>query len=316
MTTQHHKLIILGSGPAGWTAAIYAARANLKPTMITGLVPGGQLSLTTDVDNWPGGKEGLQGPDLMESMKHHAERFNTNVIFDEITSADLSKRPFTLTGENTYTCDALIIATGASAKYLGLPSEEAYKGKGVSACATCDGFFYRNQRVVVVGGGNTAVEETIYLANLVSHVTLIHRRDKLRAEKIMVDHLLQKQATTGKIEIAWNSAIDEIMGDDQGVTGVRIKDVNTGTTTLLDVTGVFIAIGHNPNTAIFKDQLDMENGYIKTQGGAKQNATATRIPGVFAAGDVADPTYRQAITAAGSGCMAALDADKYLDSLK
>jgi thioredoxin reductase (NADPH) len=315
ISTKHHKLIILGSGPAGWTAAIYAARANLKPIMITGMVPGGQLSLTTDVDNWPGGNEGLQGPDLMESMKHHAERFNTEVIFDEITFTDLKQKPFLLKGEHTYTCDALIIATGASAKYLGLPSEETYKGKGVSACATCDGFFYRNQNVVVVGGGNTAVEETIYLANLVSHVTLIHRRDKLRAEKIMIDHLLQKQATTGKIDIAWNSVVEEITGNEQGVTGIHIKNLTTGTSKLLNVTGVFIAIGHKPNTDIFTGQLEMDNGYIKTRGGSGPNTTATLIPGVFAAGDVADPTYRQAITSAGSGCMAALDADKYLDTL-
>ena len=315
LTTKHHRLIILGSGPAGWTAAVYAARANLKPLMITGLTPGGQLSLTTDVDNWPGGKEGLQGPDLMESMKQHAERFNTEVLFDEITSTDLSKHPFTLKGENTYTCDALIIATGASAKYLGLASEEAFKGKGVSACATCDGFFYRNQKVVVIGGGNTAVEETIYLANLVSHVTLIHRRDKLRAEKIMIDHLMQKKDSTGKIDFAWDSVVDEIIGNEQGVTGVRIKNTETGETSLIDATGVFIAIGHKPNTDIFAGQLDMEAGYLKTKGGSAPGATATNIPGVFAAGDVADPTYRQAITAAGTGCMAALDADKYLDNL-
>lgn len=315
-TTNHHKLIILGSGPAGWTAAVYAARANLKPVIITGMVPGGQLSLTTDVDNWPGGKEGLQGPDLMESMKHHAERFNTEVVFDEITFADLNQKPFVLKGEHTYTCDALIIATGATAKYLGLPSEEVYKGKGVSACATCDGFFYRNQRVVVIGGGNTAVEETLYLTNLAEHVTLIHRRDKLRAEKIMIDHLMQKQASTGKIDLAWDSVVDEILGNEQGVTGVRIKNTLTGDTKILDVTGVFIAIGHKPNTDIFVGQLDMENGYIKTRSGSGANATATLIPGVFAAGDVTDPIYRQAITAAGSGCMAALDADKYLDSLK
>lgn len=315
-TTKHHRLIILGSGPAGWTAAVYAARANLKPVMVTGLTPGGQLSLTTDVDNWPGGKEGLQGPELMESMKAHAERFNTEVIYDEITFADLRQKPFVLKGESTYTCDALIIATGASAKYLGLSSEETFKGKGVSACATCDGFFYRNQNVVVVGGGNTAVEETIYLANLVSHVTLIHRRDKLRAEKIMIDHLTQKKESTGKIDFAWNSIIEEILGNDQGVTGVRIKDVASGETKVLDATGVFIAIGHKPNTDIFAGQLDMdETGYIKTKSGVGQNSTATNISGVFAAGDVSDPTYRQAITAAGSGCMAALDADKYLDSL-
>ncbi|MBX3709397.1 MAG: thioredoxin-disulfide reductase [Gammaproteobacteria bacterium] len=316
-TTNHHKLIILGSGPAGWTAAVYAARANLKPVMITGITPGGQLSLTTDVDNWPGGKEGLQGPELMESMKHHAERFNTEVIFDEITVADLQQKPFVLKGEKTYTCDALIIATGASAKYLGLPSEDTYKGKGVSACATCDGFFYRNQNVVVIGGGNTAVEETLYLANLVSNVTLIHRRDKLRAEKILIDHLMQKKETTGKIEFAWNSIVDEIIGNDQGVTGVRIKNTQTGETQVLNTMGVFIAIGHKPNTDIFAGQLDMDNsGYLKIRSGTGQNSTATNVPGVFAAGDVSDPTYRQAITAAGSGCMAALDADKYLDSLE
>lgn len=315
-TKQHHRLIILGSGPAGWTAAVYAARANLKPVVLTGLVPGGQLSLTTDVDNWPGGKEHLQGPELMESMKNQAERFNTIVIFDEITSADLSQRPFTLSsGENTYTCDALIISTGASAQYLGLPSETAFKGKGVSACATCDGFFYRNQQVIVVGGGNTAVEETLYLSNLVSKVTLVHRRDKLRAEKILIDRLMEKQATSGKIDFAWNSVVEEVIGNDQGVTGVRIKNNASNETKQLDVSGVFIAIGHKPNTEIFAGQLDMENGYIKTRNGTGPNATATNIPGVFAAGDVADPAYRQAITAAGTGCMAALDADKYLDSL-
>lgn len=315
MTTQHHRLIILGSGPAGWTAAVYAARANLNPVMITGLTPGGQLNLTTDVDNWPGGIEGLQGPDLMESMKKHAERFNTKVIFDEINSADLQQRPFVLTGEATYTCDALIIATGASAKYLGLASETQFKGKGVSACATCDGFFYRNQRVVVVGGGNTAVEEALYLANLASHVTLIHRRDTLRAEKIMIDRLMEKAKSTGKIDFAWNSVVDEILGNNTGVTQVRVKQVNSDKTQILDATGVFIAIGHKPNTDIFTGQLDMENGYIKVKSGPGSNATATQIPGVFAAGDVADPIYRQAITAAGTGCMSALDADKYLDSL-
>ena len=316
-TAKHHRLIILGSGPSGWTAAVYAARANLKPLLITGLIPGGQLSLTTDVDNWPGGKEGLQGPELMEQMKAHAERFNTEIVFDEIIAADLSKRPFTLKGESTYTCDALIISTGASAKYLGLPSEERYKGKGVSACATCDGFFYRNQRVVVVGGGNTAVEEALYLSNLASHVTLIHRRDKLRAEKIMIDHLNKKKDATGKLDIAWNSVVEEILGDDSGVTGVKIKDVTTGAVKTLEATGVFIAIGHQPNTSIFQGQLDMDaTGYIKVKNGSSQNATATNIPGVFAAGDVSDPTYRQAITAAGTGCMAALDADKYLDSLE
>lgn len=315
--TEHHRLIILGSGPAGWTAAVYAARANLNPVVVTGLTPGGQLSLTTDVDNWPGGPEGLQGPDLMDSMKKHAERFNTKVIHDDITSVDLKQKPFTLKGESTYTCDALIIATGASAKYLGLPSEEAFKGKGVSACATCDGFFYRNQDVVVVGGGNTAAEETMYLANLVSRVTLIHRRDKLRAEKMLTDHLMEKKEATGKIDLAWNSVIDEILGDDTGVTGVRIKDVDSGKTREIKVTGVFIAIGHQPNTGIFKGQLDMDaTGYLKIKSGTAQYSTATNIPGVFAAGDVYDPTYRQAITAAGSGCMAALDADKYLDSLR
>lgn len=315
-TAKHHRLIILGSGPAGWTAAIYAARANLKPVLITGLVPGGQLSTTTDVDNWPGGTEGLQGPALMENMKEHAERFKTDIIYDDITFADLKQRPFTLKGSETYTCDALIIATGASAKYMGLPSEQAHKGRGVSACATCDGFFYRNQKVVVVGGGNTAVEETLYLANLASHVTLIHRRNKLRAEKIMIDHLMHKKETTGKIDIAWDSVIEEILGDDKGVTSVRIKNVLTNETKILDATGVFIAIGHKPNTDIFMGQLDMENGYIKTRSGGGPNSTATNVAGVFAAGDVSDPTYRQAITAAGSGCMAALDADKYLDNLE
>lgn len=315
-TTNHHRLIILGSGPAGWTAAVYAARANLKPVVITGLTPGGQLSTTTDVDNWPGGKEGLQGPDLMENMKEHAERFNTTIIYDEITSVDFSQRPFVLHGESNYTCDALIIATGASAKYLGLPSENAFKGKGVSACATCDGFFYRNQHVVVVGGGNTAVEETLYLANIAASVTLIHRRDKLRAEKILIDRLTDK-AATGKIKFAWNSVVDEIIGDNQGVTSVRIKNVGDNTTSTINATGVFIAIGHQPNTAIFKNQLDMDpTGYIKVKSGAAQNATLTSVPGVFAAGDVADPIYRQAISAAGTGCMAALDADKYLDSLE
>lgn len=313
--TKHHRLIILGSGPAGWTAAVYAARANLKPVVITGMTPGGQLSTTTDVDNWPGGKEGLQGPELMENMKLHAERFNTQVIFDEITFADLKQRPFVLKGESSYTCDALIIATGASAKYLGLPSEEAHKGRGVSACATCDGFFYRNHRVVVVGGGNTAAEETLYLSNLASHVTLIHRRDKLRSEKILFDHLMHKKEATGKIDFAWNSTVDEILGDNSGVTGIRIKNTLTHDTKVIDATGVFIAIGHKPNTDIFVGQIDMDGGYLKTRGGGGVNSTVTNIPGVFAAGDVSDPTYRQAITAAGSGCMAALDADKYLDNL-
>lgn len=314
--SKHHRLIILGSGPAGWTAAVYAARANLKPVLIAGMTPGGQLSLTTEVDNWPGDVEGLQGPDLMERMKNHALRFQTEVINDHISHANLKQRPFTLTGDETYTCDALIIATGAQAKYLGLPSEEAFKGKGVSACATCDGFFYRNQKVVVIGGGNTAVEEALFLSNLASHVTLIHRRDKLRAEKILVEHLMQKAKDTGKIHVEWDSVVEEILGDGKGVNGIRIKNVNTGQTKTLDVTGIFIAIGHKPNTDIFVDQLTMKEGYIQVHNGAGGNATATSIPGVFAAGDVADPIYRQAITSAGSGCMAALDADKYLESSK
>lgn len=313
----HRRLIILGSGPAGWTAAVYAARANLKPMMITGLIPGGQLTLTTDVDNWPGGQEGLLGPDLMENMKKHAERFNTEIVSDEITKADLSNRPFTLHGSNnSYTCDALIIATGASAKYLGLTSEEAFKGKGVSACATCDGFFYRNQKVVVVGGGNTAVEEALYLSNLAAHVTIIHRRDKFRSEKILIDRLMNKKETTNKISIEWDSEVDEIVGDQTGVTGIRIHNKKSGDTKTIDATGVFIAIGHQPNTGIFEGQLDMQYGYLTVQSGTANNATATNIPGVFAAGDVSDPSYRQAITAAGTGCMAALDADKYLESLE
>lgn len=315
MKSKHFQLIILGSGPAGWTAAVYAARANLKPAVITGLTPGGQLMQTTDVDNWPGAKEGLQGPALMEEMKAQALRFNTEIIFDEITEANLQVQPFVLKGEHTYTCDALIIATGASAKYLGLASETAYKGRGVSACATCDGFFYRNQHVVVVGGGNTAVEEALYLANLAASVTIIHRRDKMRAEKIMIDHLMQKAKTTGKIHFAWESVVEEILGDASGVTGVKIKNIKTGAIEDLAVTGVFIAIGHHPNTDIFKGQLSMEGGYLKLPNGQGANSTATEIPGVFAAGDVADPVYRQAITAAGTGCMAALDAEKYLDNL-
>lgn len=312
-TTQHHPLIILGSGPAGYSAAVYAARANLKPVVITGLEPGGQLMTTTEVDNWPGDIEGLQGPALMERMKKHAERFHTQIINDHIHAVDLSKRPFVLKSEHTYTCDALIIATGATAKYLGMASEKAFMGKGVSACATCDGFFYRNQKVVVVGGGNTAVEEALYLSNIASHVTVIHRRDKFRAEKIMVDHLLKK---SDKISIAWNSVTDEILGDATGVTGIRIKDVNTKQTKVIDATGVFIAIGHKPNTDIFQGQLEMENGYIQVRSGLHGNATATSVPGVFAAGDVADSMYRQAVTSAGSGCMAALDADKYLENLR
>lgn len=314
-TAKHHRLIILGSGPAGYTAAVYAARANLKPVVITGMEPGGQLTTTTDVDNWPGDIEGLQGPALMERMKHHAERFNTEILFDHIKSVDLKQRPFILQGETTYTCDALIIATGASAQYLGLESEKAFMGKGVSACATCDGFFYRNKKVVVVGGGNTAVEEALYLANIASHVTVIHRRDKFRSEKILADKLISK-TKGGNVHIEWDHVTDEIMGDKAGVTGIRIKNVKTGATKVIDTDGVFIAIGHKPNTDIFVGQLEMgSNGYIKVRNGGEGNATATSIPGVFAAGDVADHVYRQAVTSAGSGCMAALDADKYLDSL-
>ena len=315
-TAQHHRLIILGSGPAGYTAAIYAARANLNPVMIAGIEPGGQLTRTTDVDNWPGDVEGLQGPALMERMLKHAERFNTQVIRDHIASCDLSKRPFNLVGDGgqQYTCDALIIATGASAQYLGLPSETAYMGKGVSACATCDGFFYRNQQVAVVGGGNTAVEEAIYLSNIASKVTLIHRRDKLRSEKILIDKLMEK-VKSGKVAMAWNHTLDEVLGDDRGVTGLRIKDVNSSKTQDLEVQGVFIAIGHRPNTEIFTGQLEMTNGYIAVKNGQEGRATETSIPGIFAAGDVMDHVYRQAVTSAGTGCMAALDAEKYLDSL-
>lgn len=311
---KHCRLLILGSGPAGYTAAIYAARANLKPVLITGIEQGGQLMTTTEVENWPGEPDGIQGPELMERMRRQAERFQTEIIFDQIHTADLSKRPFTLIGDaGTYTCDALIIATGSSAKYLGLPSEEKYKGRGVSACATCDGFFYKDQPVAVVGGGNTAVEEALYLANLCSHVTLIHRRDKLRAEKILVDRLF-KQVEKGKVTIEWNHVVDEILGDDQGVNGVRIKHVHTGATKVVKVSGVFIAIGHTPNTGIFEGQLELNHGYIKVKGtGDNQgNATATSVPGVFAAGDVADPVYRQAVTSAGTGCMAALDAERFL----
>lgn len=313
---KHHRLIILGSGPAGWTAAVYAARANLNPVVLTGMEPGGQLTTTTDVDNWPGDVEGLQGPVLMERMKRHAERFNTDIIFDSINKVDLKQRPFILEGETTYSCDALIIATGASAQYLGIPSEKAFMGKGVSACATCDGFFYRNQKVAVVGGGNTAVEEALYLSNIASHVTVIHRRDTFRAERILADHLAKKTAPNGNITVEWDHVTDEIIGNDTGVTGIRIKNVKTNETKIVEVSGVFIAIGHKPNTDIFTGKLEMENGYIITRSGLKGGATATSIPGVFAAGDVADPIYRQAVTSAGSGCMAALDADKYLDSLK
>lgn len=314
-TPKHHRLIILGSGPAGWTASIYAARANLQPVVITGMEPGGQLTTTTDVDNWPGDVEGLQGPALMERMKLHAERFNTQVIYDHINSVDLNQRPFLLHGETTYSCDALIIATGASARYLGLASEKEFMGKGVSACATCDGFFYRNQRVVVVGGGNTAVEEALYLSNIAAHVTVIHRRDKFRSEKILIDKLMKK-VEEKKVHIEWNSVTEEILGNAMGVTGIQIKHVQTGETKVVETAGVFIAIGHTPNTAIFTDQLEMHNGYIKVQDGPHGNATATSIPGIFAAGDVTDQIYRQAVTSAGSGCMAALDADKYLDGLK
>jgi thioredoxin reductase (NADPH) len=314
--SNHHRLIILGSGPAGYTAAVYAARANLKPVLITGMQPGGQLTTTTEVDNWPGDIEGLQGPALMERMQKHAERFETQIIFDHIVKADLKQSPFTLLGDSeTYTCDALIIATGASARYLGLESESAYQGKGVSACATCDGFFYRNKAVCVMGGGNTAVEEALYLSNITSSVTLVHRRDTLRAEKIMQDKLFAKVAN-GNIKVVWNSALEEVLGDDRKVTGVRLRNVNDNSTQELTVDGVFIAIGHTPNTQLFQDQLAMKDGYLTIQSGLKGMATATSIPGVFACGDVADHVYRQAITSAGFGCMAALDAEKYLDSLK
>ncbi|MEQ8290063.1 MAG: thioredoxin-disulfide reductase [Gammaproteobacteria bacterium] len=313
---RHVKLLILGSGPAGYTAALYAARANLSPVLITGLQQGGQLTTTTDVDNWPGDVEGLQGPDLMNRMLQHVERFETEVIFDHIHTAELTGKPFKLTGDaGTYTCDALIIATGASAKYLGLPSEEAFQGKGVSACATCDGFFYRGAEVAVVGGGNTAVEEALYLSNIASKVTVIHRRDEFRSEKILSKRLLDK-AANGNVEIQWNHVLDEVLGDNSGVTGIRIKQVESGATKEIDLKGVFIAIGHQPNTQLFDGQLDMNNGYIIVNSGINGNATATSIPGVFAAGDVSDHVYRQAITSAGTGCMAALDAEAYLDSLE
>ncbi|TAM11532.1 MAG: thioredoxin-disulfide reductase [Nevskiaceae bacterium] len=313
---QHHALIILGSGPAGYTAAVYAARANLQPVLITGLEQGGQLMTTTEVDNWPADVDGVQGPELMARMHKHAERFNTEFIFDTITQVELSQHPFTLTGENgTYTCDALIVATGASAKYLGLDSEQAFRGKGVSACATCDGFFYKNQEVAVIGGGNTAVEEALYLTNICSKVTLVHRRDALRGEKILHDKLFQREKE-GKVEILWHHALDEVLGDASGVTGMRVKNVNDGTTRDITLKGVFIAIGHQPNTQIFEGQLDMDGGYIKVKSGTSGDATVTRIPGVFAAGDVMDHVYRQAVTSAGTGCMAALDAERYLDRLK
>ena len=312
---KHCKLLILGSGPAGYTAAIYGARANLEPVIITGMEQGGQLMTTTDVDNWPGDNEGVQGPALMERMQKHAERFDTEIIFDHIHTVKLGEKPFRLTGDSgEYSCDALIIATGASAQYLGLPSEEAYKGKGVSACATCDGFFYRGQKVAVIGGGNTAVEEALYLSNIASEVVLVHRRDELRAEKILQKELLAK-AENGNVTVMWDSVLDEVLGDDTGVTGMRIKNVKTDETTDIELQGIFIAIGHKPNTDIFKGQLDMENGYIKVQSGTNGNATTTSVPGVFAAGDVIDHVYRQAVTSAGTGCMAALDAEKYLDAL-
>ncbi|MCH9829377.1 MAG: thioredoxin-disulfide reductase [Gammaproteobacteria bacterium] len=314
-TSQHHRLIILGSGPAGYTAAVYAARANLNPALITGLEQGGQLMTTTDVDNWPGDVEGLLGPDLMERMRLHAERFNTQMIYDHIHEVNVKVRPFTLVGDQgSYTCDALIIATGASAMYLGLPSEEAFKGKGVSACATCDGFFYKNQEVAVIGGGNTAVEEALYLSNIAKKVTVVHRRDKFRGEKILHDKLA-KRVEEGKAAIEWNHELDEVLGDDTGVTGMRIKHAQTGETRDVPLAGVFVAIGHRPNTGIFEGQLDMENGYIQVKAGSGADSTATSVEGVFAAGDVMDHVYRQAVTSAGTGCRAALDAERYLDKL-
>jgi thioredoxin reductase (NADPH) len=314
-TPRHSRLLILGSGPAGYAAAVYAARANRKPVLITGLEEGGQLMTTVEVDNWPGDPHGLTGPALMDRMRKHAERFNTEVINDHINSVDLSQRPFRLEGDRgAYTTDALIIATGATAKYLGLPSEQAFRGRGVSACATCDGFFFKGQKVAVVGGGNTAVEEALYLTNIASHVTLVHRRDKLRAEKILQDHLFERERE-GKVKIVWNHNVDEVLGNDNGVTGLRINPIAGGPMTDLDVTGVFIAVGHAPNTQMFEGQLEMKGGYIITRAGNSGNATATSVPGVFAAGDVADHVYRQAITSAGTGCMAALDADKYLEQL-
>jgi len=310
---KHCKLLILGSGPAGYSAAVYAARANLNPVIVTGMEMGGQLTTTTDVDNWPGDNEGVQGPELMERMKAHAERFGTEIIFDHIHTTDLKSRPFKLTGDShEYTCDALIIATGASAMYLGMESEEAFKGKGVSACATCDGFFYRGQNVAVIGGGNTAVEEALYLANIAEHVTIVHRRDQFRSEKILADRL-KDRAENGNVTIAWDSTLDEVLGDKTGVTGIRIKSTKDDSTKDIDLAGVFIAIGHKPNTSIFEGQLEMDNGYLTVGAGTKGNATATSIPGVFAAGDVADQIYKQAVTSAGAGCMAALDAEKYLD---
>ena len=314
MKETHHRVLILGSGPAGYTAAVYAARANLKPALITGIQPGGQLMTTTEVDNWPGDPDGVQGPELMERMRQHAERFDSIFISDHINKADLKARPFRLEGDSgVYTCDALIIATGASARYLGLPSEKAFMGRGVSGCATCDGFFYRGKPVAVVGGGSTAVEEALYLSNIASHVTVIHRRDSFRAEKILADRIIQK-TKGGNITIEWNHTLDEVLGDESGVTGIRIKH-RSGSTKELLVHGVFIAVGHSPNTHIFEGQLDMDNGYIRTQRGYEGNATTTSVPGVFAAGDVQDYVYRQAITSAGTGCMAAVDAERYLDCL-
>ncbi len=314
---KHCRLLILGSGPAGYTAAVYAARANLNPVIVTGLEQGGQLMTTTDVDNWPGDPEGVQGPELMERMLKHAQRFDTEIVFDTVTETKLDKRPLELQGDSgaLYTADALIIATGATARYLGLDSEEAYKGRGVSACATCDGFFYRNQKVAVVGGGNTAIEEALYLSNIASEVTLIHRRDELRGEKILRDQLMDK-VNNGNIRVEWNHVVKEVLGDDAGVTGVRLENTADGSSKDLDIHGLFVAIGHDPNTGIFQGQLDMEGGYIKVQSGLGGNATATSAPGVFAAGDVMDHVYRQAVTSAGTGCMAALDAEKYLDALQ
>lgn len=314
LPTRHSRLLILGSGPAGYTAAVYAARANLRPVLITGLAQGGQLTTTTDVDNWPADAMGVQGPELMERFQKHAERFETELVFDQIHTAKLGERPFVLVGDSaTYTCDALIIATGASARYLGLPSEEKFMGRGVSACATCDGFFYKNQDVAVVGGGNTAVEEALYLSNIARHVTVIHRRDKFRAEKIMIDKLMKK-ADGGNVSIRWDHTLDEVLGDQSGVTRLRVRSVKDNATREFDVKGLFVAIGHTPNTGIFEGQVEMKGGYIQTRGGSEGNATATSIPGVFAAGDVQDHIYRQAVTSAATGCMAALDAEKYLDA--
>ena len=315
MTTKHHRLIILGSGPAGYSAAVYAARANLKPVLITGLAQGGQLMTTTDVDNWPADADGVQGPELMERFLKHAERFGTEIVFDHINRVQLKEKPMTLEGDSaTYTCDALVIATGASARYLGLPSESAFMGKGVSACATCDGFFYKGEDVAVIGGGNTAVEEALYLSNIAKSVTLVHRRDKFRAEAILIDKLMER-VKSGNLRVEWNQTLDEVLGDKTGVTGIRIKGTTESSSKDMPLKGVFIAIGHTPNTQIFDGQIDMANGYIKTKSGNNGNATATNIPGVFAAGDVQDHVYRQAVTSAGTGCMAALDAQKYLEDL-